>query len=30
MDEARTIATKLQKMRSDDPEVQKLVATVGK
>jgi Flp pilus assembly protein TadD len=30
MDEARTIATKLQKMRPDDPEVQKLVATVGK
>jgi Flp pilus assembly protein TadD len=29
MDEARTIATKLQKMRPDDPEVQKLVATVG-
>jgi Flp pilus assembly protein TadD len=30
MDEARAIATKLQKMRPDDPEVQKLVATVGK
>jgi Flp pilus assembly protein TadD len=29
MDEARTIAAKLQKMRPDDPEVQKLVATVG-
>jgi Flp pilus assembly protein TadD len=29
MDEARVIATKLQKMRPDDPEVQKLVATVG-
>jgi Flp pilus assembly protein TadD len=30
MDEARVVATKLQKMRPDDPEVQKLVATVGK
>jgi Flp pilus assembly protein TadD len=30
MDEARVIATKLQKMRPDDPEVQKLMATVGK
>jgi len=30
VDEARVIATKLQKMRPDDPEVQKLVATVGK
>jgi len=30
MDEARTIAAKLQQMRPDDPEVQKLVATVGK
>jgi Flp pilus assembly protein TadD len=30
MDEARAIAAKLQKMRPDDPEVQKLVATVGK
>jgi Flp pilus assembly protein TadD len=30
MDEARVIAAKLQKMRPDDPEVQKLVATVGK
>ncbi len=29
MDEARVIATKLQKMRPDDPEVQKLMATVG-
>ena len=29
-DEARVVATKLQKMRPDDPEVQKLVATVGK
>jgi tetratricopeptide (TPR) repeat protein len=29
MDEARVIATKLQKKRPDDPEVQKLVATVG-
>ncbi|MBV8544312.1 MAG: tetratricopeptide repeat protein [Acidobacteria bacterium] len=28
-DEARVIAAKLQKMRPDDPEVQKLVATVG-
>jgi Flp pilus assembly protein TadD len=28
-DEARAIATKLQKMRPDDPEVQKLVATVS-
>jgi Flp pilus assembly protein TadD len=28
-DEARLIAAKLQKMRPDDPEVQKLVATVG-
>jgi Flp pilus assembly protein TadD len=30
MDEARVIAMKLQKMRPDDPEVQKLVATVNK
>jgi Flp pilus assembly protein TadD len=30
MDEARLIATKLQKMRPDDPDVQKLMATVGK
>jgi Flp pilus assembly protein TadD len=30
MDEARVVATKLQKMRPDDPEVQKLVARVGK
>jgi len=30
MDEARAIAMKLQKMRPEDPEVQKLVATVGK
>jgi len=30
IDEARVIATKLQKMRPDDPEVQKLVTTVGK
>jgi Flp pilus assembly protein TadD len=30
MDEARVAAAKLQKMRPDDPEVQKLVATVGK
>jgi len=30
MDEARIVAAKLQKMRPDDPEVQKLVATVGK
>lgn len=30
MDEARTLAAKLQKMRPDDPQVQKLVATVGK
>jgi Flp pilus assembly protein TadD len=30
MDEARLVAMKLQKMRPDDPEVQKLVATVGK
>ena len=30
MDEARAVAAKLQKMRPDDPEVQKLVATVGK
>jgi Flp pilus assembly protein TadD len=30
MDEARALAAKLQKMRPDDPEVQKLVATVGK
>jgi Flp pilus assembly protein TadD len=30
MDEARVIAAKLQKMRPDDPEVQKLVATAGK
>jgi Flp pilus assembly protein TadD len=29
-DEARAVAAKLQKMRPDDPEVQKLVATVGK
>jgi Flp pilus assembly protein TadD len=29
MDEARAIATKLQKMRPDDPEVQKLMATVS-
>jgi Flp pilus assembly protein TadD len=29
IDEARTVAAKLQKMRPDDPEVQKLVATVG-
>ncbi len=29
MDEARVVAAKLQKMRPDDPEVQKLVATVG-
>jgi Flp pilus assembly protein TadD len=29
MDEARVVAMKLQKMRPDDPEVQKLVATVG-
>jgi lipopolysaccharide biosynthesis regulator YciM len=29
MDEARVVATKLQKMRPDDPEVRKLVATVG-
>ena len=29
MDEARVIAMKLRKMRPDDPEVQKLVATVG-
>jgi Flp pilus assembly protein TadD len=28
-DEARAIATKLHKMRPDDPEVQKLVTTVG-
>ena len=30
MDEARVIAMKLQKMRPDDPEVQKLVTTVNK
>ena len=30
MDEARIVAVKLQKMRPDDPEVQKLMATVGK
>ncbi|HEV7427860.1 MAG TPA: tetratricopeptide repeat protein [Thermoanaerobaculia bacterium] len=30
MDEARLIAAKLQKMRPDDPDVQKLVATLGK
>lgn len=30
MDEARALAAKLQKMRPDDHEVQKLVATVGK
>jgi Flp pilus assembly protein TadD len=30
IDEARVPAMKLQKMRPDDPEVQKLVATVGK
>jgi Flp pilus assembly protein TadD len=30
MDEARAVAAKLQKMRPDDPEVQKLVATTGK
>jgi Flp pilus assembly protein TadD len=30
MDEARIVAAKLQKMRPDDPEVQKLMATVGK
>jgi Flp pilus assembly protein TadD len=30
MDEARVAAAKLRKMRPDDPEVQKLVATVGK
>ncbi|MEA2417205.1 MAG: hypothetical protein QOI58_3862 [Thermoanaerobaculia bacterium] len=30
MNEARVVAAKLQKMRPDDPEVQKLVATVGK
>jgi len=30
MAEARALAAKLQKMRPDDPEVQKLVATVGK
>jgi Flp pilus assembly protein TadD len=30
MDEARVVAAKLQKMRPDDPEVQKLVATLGK
>ena len=30
MDEARVVAMKLQKMRPDDPEVQKLVATVNK
>jgi len=29
MDEARVLAAKLQKMRPDDPEVRKLVATVG-
>ncbi|MGA8808700.1 MAG: tetratricopeptide repeat protein [Thermoanaerobaculia bacterium] len=29
MDEARIVAAKLQKMRPDDPDVQKLVATVG-
>jgi len=29
MDEARTIATQLQQMRPQDPEVQKLVATVN-
>jgi Flp pilus assembly protein TadD len=29
MDEARVIATNLQKMRPDDPEVQKLVASVN-
>jgi len=29
-DEARVVAAKLGKMRPDDPEVQKLVATVGK
>jgi Flp pilus assembly protein TadD len=29
MDEARVAAAKLQKMRPDDPEVQKLMATVG-
>jgi Flp pilus assembly protein TadD len=29
MDEARAIAAKLQKMRPDDPEVQKLMATVA-
>ncbi len=29
MDEARAIATKLKQMRPDDPEVQKLIATVG-
>ncbi|HEV7488464.1 MAG TPA: tetratricopeptide repeat protein [Thermoanaerobaculia bacterium] len=30
MDEARVVATKLQKMRPDDPDVQKLMTTVGK
>ena len=30
IDEARAVAAKLQKMRPNDPEVQKLVATVGK
>jgi Flp pilus assembly protein TadD len=30
MDEARAVAAKLQKMRPDDPEVQKLVATLNK
>jgi tetratricopeptide (TPR) repeat protein len=30
MDEARAVAAKLQKMRPDDPEVQKLVATINK
>jgi Flp pilus assembly protein TadD len=29
MDEARAVATKLQQMRPGDPEVQKLMATVG-
>jgi uncharacterized protein HemY len=29
MDEARVVATKLQKMRPDDPEVQKLMVTVA-
>jgi Flp pilus assembly protein TadD len=29
MDEARAVAAKLQKMRPDDPEVQKLVATLA-